>query len=172
MADYIRVRVTEKAAGRIVCYERSAMHPGGEARVKGVGTTHTVGQTAAITAGLRNGTLELVPGKAPAKGKTEDAAEAPAADDGPAEGDAAAGHAEDPVASLPIPATLWQSASIPEVLGARVLGDLPDATLAAVARALPKNAAERAFISAAKGRVTKSRAGRAKTRYTKPAKIN
>lgn len=172
MAGHIRVRVTEAAGRRAVCYERSAMHPGGEARVKGVGTVHTVGETPTVLAGIRNGTLEIVP----SRGRQAAAAEDTAADAGPAEGadagtpEKAAADAEeaDPALALPIPATLWESAGIAEVQGAKVLGDLPDATLALVARAMPRSQDERKFITAAKGRVTKSRAGRAKTRYTKP----
>lgn len=143
----IRVRVTPLAGHRVVCWEQDKAHPGGQAKVKGVGTEHTVGQTSTVIAALSAGTLELIPEpkRKPAPAAT------PAAE------------AED----LAIPPTLWESAGVPEVRGAKVIGDIPDVVLARIARANPRNAEERKFITAAKGRVTKSRSRRAKTRHTK-----
>jgi hypothetical protein len=154
--ETIRVRVTPLAGQRVVCWERDVRHPGGQAKVKGVRTEHTVGQTPTIVAGLKQGTLEIIP-------KQKAPAAAPAA----AAPTAAATPAADTAADLEIPPSLWASTGVAEVQGAKVLGDIPDAVLAQIAKANPRSQDERKFITAAKGRVTKSRSRRTKTRYTK-----
>jgi len=122
--QYVTVRVTAKAGRSCVACEKDPRHPGGEAKVKGVGTEHTVGETPNVVQGIRNGMLAIVSTSY--------------------EGEAA---------DLPIPQGIWRSAGLEPVEGAETLGDLPTAILERMAGAGARSKVQREFIAAAEDEV-------------------
>ena len=121
MAEYITVRVTALAGRRAICVEKDARHPGGEARVRRVGTEHEVGETPNILQAIHNGELAVV--STTYEGET---------------------------AELAIPRGIWTSAGLRPVKGAHQLKDLPTDTLEKISRSGGHSKVQREFIAASK----------------------